>query len=303
MLYKWKQSALDAIEEGCSECERLQCRKTVGFGGSPDESGETTLDAMIIDGVKMDVGAVGGLRNVKSAISVARKVLDNTEHTLLGGELATQFAVQMGFTVESLETTESKEMWTRWKANNCQPNFWKNVTPEATRMCGPYRPIIQESGCPAEIKKKDSSEDNHDTIGMIAIDIKGNIAAGTSTNGARNKIPGRIGDSPIPGAGAYADQDVGAAAGTGDGDVMMRFLPTFLAVEEMRRGASPTEAADTAIRRIARHYPTFFGAIIALNKTGHFGAACNGMAHFPFYASSPLLGEPTLNAVSCIEQQ
>lgn len=296
-------SALDAIEVSCSFCEDTQCRKTVGFGGSPDEAGETTLDAMIMDGVTMDVGGVGGLRNIKNAISVARKVLEYTEHSLLGGSLATKFALQMGFKEESLQTNESQNMWKTWKDNNCQPNFWKNVVPDPKTSCGPYQPNDKNNF----MKEKNegisyTNEENHDTIGVIAIDKNGHLAAGTSTNGARNKIPGRIGDSPIPGAGAYADQQVGAAAGTGDGDIMMRFLPSFLAVEEMRRGATPKEAAETAIRRIAEHYPFFIGAVIALNKDGNFGAACNGIPLFPYYVSNPESGKPILHIAHCIKE-
>ncbi|XP_012524800.2 N(4)-(Beta-N-acetylglucosaminyl)-L-asparaginase [Monomorium pharaonis] len=294
VIYNQKRSALDAIEEGSSLCEEQQCRKTVGFGGSPDEHGETTLDAVIMDGVAMDVGGVGGLRNIKNAMSVARKVLEHTKHSLLGGDLATDFAVNMGFKKESLQTDESKEMWMKWKANNCQPNFWKNVVPDPTTSCGPY--------IPSEVKDDNSmpvgSEENHDTIGILAIDSQGCTAAGTSTNGARNKIPGRIGDSPIAGAGAYADQEAGAAAGTGDGDIMMRFLPSFLAVEEMRYGASPSAAAKKAISRIAQHYPQSLCAVIALNKKGEYGAACNGMAAFPYYVANPTFG-PKLLSVEC----
>lgn len=210
----------------------------------------------------MDVGAVGGLRNVKSAVSVARKVLENTQHNLLGGDLAADFAARMGFKKESLSTNESKQMWTQWKANNCQPNFWKvhtdqnpyvtsyqfsfplvyrryfcrsqNVVPDSTKSCGPYRPRTTVEEDSDNDNTKDEiigSEENHDTIGMLAIDSQGRFAAGTSTNGAKYKIPGRIGDSPIPGAGAYADQDAGAAAGTGDGDIMMRFLPRSVHIQ------------------------------------------------------------------------
>ncbi|KAK2584405.1 hypothetical protein KPH14_006787 [Odynerus spinipes] len=304
LLHNKGRSALDAVEASCSLCEDMQCRRTVGFGGSPDEAGETTLDAMIMDGVKMDVGGVGGIRNIKSAMSVARKVLENTEHSLLGGSLATKFAIQMGFKEESLETDESQDMWKKWKENNCQPNFWKNVVPNPKTSCGPYQlKDIMDNFINEENEAVSyTNEDNHDTIGVIAIDKNGHIAAGTSTNGARHKIPGRIGDSPIPGAGAYADQQVGAAAGTGDGDIMMRFLPSFLAVEEMRRGATPSEAAKTAISRIAEHYPHFTGGVIALNKDGHYGAACNGIPTFPFYISNPESGKPTLHTVPCIQQ-
>ncbi|XP_076232208.1 N(4)-(Beta-N-acetylglucosaminyl)-L-asparaginase-like [Calliopsis andreniformis] len=300
VLYEQKRSALDAIEESCSLCEQERCRTTVGYGGSPDESGETTLDALIMDGVTMDVGGVGLLRNIKNAISVARKVLHNTKHSLLAGELATKFAVEMGFKEESLQTEESERMWLDWKANNCQPNYWKNVFPDPRKGCGPYH-LVSELKNDLEKHESHVTEDNHDTIGVIAIDSNGYIAAGTSTNGARNKIPGRVGDSPIAGAGAYADQNVGAAAGTGEGDIMMRFLPSFLAVEEMRRGASPTAAATTAIRRIAEHYPTFTGAVIALNKDGQYGAACNGITRFAHYIANPLLGKPEMHYVDCID--
>ncbi|XP_011068695.1 PREDICTED: N(4)-(Beta-N-acetylglucosaminyl)-L-asparaginase-like [Acromyrmex echinatior] len=293
VIYKQKRSALDAIEEGCSLCEFevQQCKKTVGFGGSPDESGETTLDAMIMDGVSMDVGGVGGLRNVKNAISVARKVLKHTKHSLLVGDLATQFAINMGFKNESLQTNESKQMWKQWKLNKCQSNFWKNVMPKPTKSCGPYHMIEDDkSSSNTSVKRKVGSEENHDSIGILAIDSQGRTAAGTSTNGVKYKIPGRVGDSSIAGAGAYANQEIGAAASTGDGDIIMRFLPSFLAVEEMRYGASPTEAAKKVIIRITSHYRNFFGAVIALNKKGKFGAACNGMFEFPYYVATPTLG-------------
>ncbi|XP_011501284.1 PREDICTED: N(4)-(Beta-N-acetylglucosaminyl)-L-asparaginase-like [Ceratosolen solmsi marchali] len=296
-IYNGKGSAIDAIEAGCSFCEEIQCRGTVGYGGSPDENGETTLDAMLMDGTTMDVGAVGGIRNVKSAISVARHVLENTAHSLLVGDLATEFAIKMGFSNESLQTDKSHGLWKKWKNNHCQPNFWKNVTPNPTTNCGPYQPK-RKTKYPDKFMH--SNEDNHDTIGMLAIDAKGQIAAGTSTNGARNKIPGRVGDSPIAGAGAYADQEVGAAAATGDGDIMMRFLPSFLTVELMRQGMTPTTAAETAIKRIVKHYPNFSGAVIALNKNGRFGVACNGFKGFPFYASNLKLGKPTIFYVPCL---
>ncbi|XP_041972709.1 N(4)-(Beta-N-acetylglucosaminyl)-L-asparaginase-like [Aricia agestis] len=285
-VLKHGRPALDAIEHGTSVCEAQQCDGTVGFGGSPDEHGETTLDALLMDGRTMNVGAVGNLRKIKHAASVARHVLEHTKHSILVGELATEFAVQMGFQVEPLSTPHSKSMWLKWYFNkHCQPNFWLNVIPDPSKSCGPYQKL-------KDIKMKDNdwismevpkfNQFNHDTIGMIAIDKKGDVAAGTSTNGAKFKIPGRVGDSPIPGAGAYADNTVGGATATGDGDVMLRFLPSFLAVEEMRRGATPTEAARTAITRIVTHYPNFMGAVIALKNDGQYGAACHGLGDEPF---------------------
>uniref|UniRef100_A0A1Q3F673 N(4)-(beta-N-acetylglucosaminyl)-L-asparaginase n=1 Tax=Culex tarsalis TaxID=7177 RepID=A0A1Q3F673_CULTA len=282
---------IDALVEGCSVCEREQCDGTVGYGGSPDENGETTLDAMIMDGSTMNIGAVAAMRDVKHASAVARHVLENTKHTLLVGERATEFAVQMGFKRESLQTDRSKEMWEQWKNNHCQPNFWQNVIPSPSMSCGPYEPISDNAITQNHWTSNELNEDdhgpnfnrfNHDTIGMIVIDAEGHVVAGTSTNGARNKIPGRVGDSPIPGSGAYADSTVGAAAATGDGDIMMRFMPSLLAVEGLRRGLNPTQAGETALARIAVHYPNFVGGIVVASSDGQYGAACHGMEEFPY---------------------
>uniref|UniRef100_A0A182JUA1 N(4)-(beta-N-acetylglucosaminyl)-L-asparaginase n=1 Tax=Anopheles christyi TaxID=43041 RepID=A0A182JUA1_9DIPT len=281
--------AIEALVEGCSVCEREQCDGTVGFGGSPDEIGETTLDAMLMDGKTMDIGAVAALRDVKHAAEVAKYVLRNTKHTLLVGNQATEFAVMMGFKRESLQTEASKGMWSAWKNNHCQPNYWKNVIPSPSMSCGPYEPVSANAIQPdadldhaSDRSAYDFGQYNHDTISMIVINDDGHVVAGTSTNGASYKIPGRVGDSPIPGAGAYADSEVGAAVATGDGDVMMRFLPSLLAVEALRNGVNPAEAGQQAMGRIAKYYPSFVGGIIVATKDGRYGAACNGMNEFPY---------------------
>ncbi|XP_055386252.1 N(4)-(Beta-N-acetylglucosaminyl)-L-asparaginase [Condylostylus longicornis] len=275
-------NALNALVAGCSRCEELQCDGTVG-PGSPDESGETTLDALIMDGENMNIGAVANLREIKNAIGVAKHVLLQTEHSLLSGSQATDFAVSMGFQKESLSTNQSKKMWENWRNSNCQPNFWRNVKPNPKSECGPYSPIKRNdiNSCDKRMKYN-FNNNNHDTIGMIVIDSHSHIYAGTSTNGAKFKIPGRVGDSPIPGAGAYAENGIGAAAATGDGDVMMRFLPSFTAVENLRNGMQPREAAKNAIDRILKYYPDFTGAVIVARYTGEFSAACAGMKKFPF---------------------
>lgn len=257
---------------------------------------------MIMDGMTMNVGAVAALRRVKSAISVARHVLEDTQHSLLVGDQATAFAVSMGFKEETLETDVSQKIWEQWKENSCQPNFWVNVQPDPTKFCGPYKPDTNIARKQANNPKQRSifSDKNHDTIGMVAIDSEGRIAAGTSTNGAKFKIPGRVGDSPIPGAGAYADGTVGAAAATGDGDVMMRFLPSYLAVEEMRRGSSPSYAGEVAIKRIVSYYPEFVGAIVVLKNDGEYGAACHGLPSFQFSVCNSQLGQVTVQTVQCV---
>jgi len=293
----------DAIEQGCSVCEVEQCDRTVGYGGSPDEDGETTLDAMIMDGQTFNVGAVASMRRIKSAISVARKVMDHTSHSILAGDLATQFAVEMGFKEESLSTSESKQMWTDWRNNQCQPNFWVNVSPDPNSQCGPYTPIhANEISVKSKPHFSRGGEGNHDTIGMVAIDTKGHLAAGTSTNGLKHKIPGRVGDSPIPGAGAYVDNTAGGAACTGDGDVMLRFLPSYQAVESMRQGHPPAEAARIALSRITTHYPEFEGGLVALSKDGIVGAACHGLksGSFPFTVATPDFNDVITMSVDCI---
>lgn len=292
-------SVLDAVETGCARCEADQCDGSVGFGGSPDENGETTLDAMIMNGDTMEVGAVAQLKRIKNAIGVARSVMENTHHTFLVGESASMYAQNMGFLAEDLTTNTSMSLHTQWLKGNCQPNYRKNVFPDPTKSCGPYKPGAMRR---QKWKRLHTDIHSHDTIGMIAIGENGHVAAGTSTNGANHKVPGRVGDSPIAGAGAYADSTAGGAAATGDGDVMMRFLPSYLAVELMRTGMDPSAACKTAISRIKRHYPSFFGAVICANTTGHYGAACNkfpGFSQFHFMVSESQSKVPLSKYVDC----
>ncbi|XP_068703564.1 N(4)-(Beta-N-acetylglucosaminyl)-L-asparaginase-like isoform X2 [Montipora capricornis] len=272
-----KGSAVDAIESGCTVCEEQQCDGTVGFGGSPDELGETTLDAMIMDGVTHNVGAVGCLKRVKRAISVARSVMEHTTETFLVGDDATRFALQMGFKSEDLQTNHSRQMWKDWKKRNCQPNCWKDVIPDPRQSCGPYSPKSNDwyvSGPRGTIRDQTSSRQephsgitkyNHDTIGMVVVDGAGNLAGGTSTNGRNHKIPG------------------------------------FHAVELMRQGKSPTEAASLALKKIAKYYPKYNGALVAVNKQGEFGAAAYGWTYFKYSVCNPSLGKVTVFSVKPID--
>lgn len=297
------RSAIDAVEKGCSQCEIDRCDGTVGWGGSPSEIGETTLDAMIMDGESYDVGAVAGLRRIKSAISVARKVLEHTEHTLLVGEMATQFAIGFGFKEESLTSNESKKMISDWRAAQCQPNYWKNVEPDPKTSCGPYKPLkgTNKGDNRAHLIKMTNLIRGHDTIGMISMDARGRLASGTSTNGLKYKISGRVGDSPVPGAGSYAAKEAGAAAATGDGDVIMRFLLSYQAVENLRLGMSTKEAAlnviERQVNRTGRPYPQ--AAVIVLDLKGNYGAACSGFKQFP-YVISDLKKQVQIKIVNCL---
>ncbi|XP_011621176.2 probable isoaspartyl peptidase/L-asparaginase 3 isoform X2 [Amborella trichopoda] len=205
-------SALDIVVEGCSACEELRCDGTVGPGGSPDENGETTIDAMVMDGTTMEVGAVAVMRYVKDDIKAAQLVIKHTEHTLLVGEKASEFSIAMGLLGPmNLSSTDSMDKWMKWRENSCQPNFCKNVFP--IKACGPYSPISAASGLRDDPKGLHLGEancgvgdplrtmslgsvpvrpHNHDTISMTAIDKEGHIAVGTSTNGATVKIPGWV---------------------------------------------------------------------------------------------------------------
>lgn len=276
---------VDAVVAGCSTCESLRCDGAVGYGGSPDESGETTLDAMIMDGTTMDVGAVGALRSVRDAIGAARLVMDHTDHTLLVGKQASKFAISMGLSPSNLSTDDSMKLWSSWRGTECQPNFWRDVVPDSSRSCGPYGPqskprrhsrLQEQRGVSRASSLKGVGRTSHDTISMAVINEFGNIAAGASTNGVRHKIPGRVGDTPIVGASAYAEDDVGACGATGDGDVMMRFLPCYQIVESMRRGWSARDAATDAVARIKRRFPLFIGAVIAIDRHGNHAGASNG---------------------------
>ncbi|XP_058721925.1 probable isoaspartyl peptidase/L-asparaginase 3 [Vicia villosa] len=277
-------SAVDSVVEGCSTCEELRCDGTVGPGGSPDENAETTMDAMVMDGVTMEVGAVAAMRYVKDGIKAARLVMQHTEHTLLVGEKASEFAISMGLPgPTNLSSSESIEKWTEWKKSSCQPNFRKNVLP--ANDCGPYRPNnyldLSDETCSvidrSQIRRLPHvGLHSHDTISMAVIDRTGHIAVGTSTNGATFKIPGRVGDGPIAGSSAYAIDEVGACCATGDGDIMMRFLPCYQVVESMRLGMEPKLAAKDAIARITKKFPNFIGAVVAVSKTGEHAGACHG---------------------------
>lgn len=239
-------NALDAVEKGVNQAELDPENTSVGFGGLPDEEGEVTNDAILFWGPPHAVGAVGGMKRIKRPISVARKVMEKTRHTLLVGDDATRFAVKMGWKEEELLTDSARRIWEAWKRNPDRKDFW-----------------------------------NHDTIGMVAIDAKGDLCAGTSTSGLAFKIKGRVGDVAIPGAGAYVDNDVGGVAATGNGDVMMRFGLALIAVELMRAGRSPADACAASLRRVEAKGYKVQACLVALNKADEFGAAKIGPAEFP----------------------
>ena len=240
--------ALDAVEAGVKIPEGDPTERSVGYGGRPDRDGRVTLDACIMDDFA-NIGSVGCLEHIKHPISVARAVMEKTPHTMLVGEGALDFALSQGFVKENLLVKESEDEWKEWLKK-------------------------------AEYKPKVNIE-NHDTIGMVALDMNGNLSGACTTSGMAFKMHGRIGDSPIIGAGLFVDNEVGAATATGHGEEVMRIVGSHTVVELMRQGYSPEEACKKAVERIFaiakrknKNLDEIQIGFIAINKKGEHGAYC-----------------------------
>ena len=237
------KSSLDAVELGCMVEEADLENSSVGKAGLPDRDGNVTLDACIMNS-NGDCGAVVYMQHITHAIAVARKVMEDTPHVMLAGKGAEQFAISQGFKPEILLTEASKKKWEEWKIKS------------------EYKPII--------------NIENHDTIGMLAIDKDGNISGGCTTSGLAYKMAGRVGDSPIIGAGLFVDNQIGAAVATGLGEEVVKTVGSFLVVELMRQGMSPQAACEEAIKRIVEkpnsNYKNFQVGYIAVNKNGETGS-------------------------------
>ncbi len=237
-------TALDAVEQGVMVEEADIRNTTVGKGGAPDRDKNVTLDACIMS-PSGDAGAVVYLKHTSKAASVARKVMEETPHVMLAGEGADLFAVQQGFEKEELLTESSKAAYNKWLEKK------------------EYKPII--------------NIENHDTIGMLCIDEKGDLAGACTSSGLSYKVNGRIGDSPIIGSGLFIDNEIGGAVATGMGEAIMKSVGSFLIVELMRQGKSPQLACEEAINRIIKanpNYKEFQAAFIAVNKKGEIGSHC-----------------------------
>ena len=236
-------NSLDAVEQGCRVEEANKEGQSVGIGGLPDREGNVTLDACIMNHYG-NCGSVVYLREIKHAISVARMVMEKTPHVMLAGDGAKKFAISMGFKKENLLTEKSKKDWIKWKKNE------------------EYKPII--------------NIENHDTIGMLAIDKDNNISGGCTTSGLAYKMQGRVGDSPIIGSGLFIDNEIGGAVATGLGEEVLKTVGSFLVVELMRQGYKPGDACKIAIERIVNkplsNYKNFQVGYIALNKKGETGS-------------------------------
>lgn len=251
---------LDAAVEGVKIQELDPDDTSVGYGGLPNELGVVQLDASCMHGPSRRAGAVGALEGIKTPSMVAKYVLLYTDHILLVGEGAKRFALSYGFTEEDLLTDKSREAWLRWRANRSPEDDWLDVPTEG-----------------------DLEFQRHGTINCNVVNAAGDVSSVTTTSGLAWKLPGRVGDSPIVGAGQYTDNDVGAAGSTGRGEANIKVCGAFLTVEFMRRGMSPTDAALETLRRVVattepalldeRGRPDFGLTFYAVNKRGEFGAA------------------------------
>lgn len=249
-------AAIDAVEAGVQVPEGDPTDMSVGYGGLPDRDGKVTLDACIMDH-NGGCGSVAFMQGIKHPIKVARLVMEKTPHVMLAGEGALQFAIAQGFEYENLLTPEAEKAWKNWlKTSNYDPM----TTPK----------MLQDpDNTPGQIN-------NHDTIGMLALDAQGNLSGACTTSGMAYKLHGRVGDSPIIGAGLYVDNAVGAATSTGVGEEVIRICGSHTVVEMMRQGYTPEAACRKAVERsiqmkgreAAKSVQVGF---IAINKKGEYG--------------------------------
>ncbi len=251
-----KNALLDAVEKSAQVTELDPEDTSVGYGGIPNEDCVVQLDSSIMYGPTHNCGSVASLEGIKTPCSVARLVMERTDHIMLVGPGAQKFALYHGFKIENLLTEKARLRWLRWKENASERDDW-------------LPPANEEE---YQLKRPTG------TINVLGIDGDRNVAGITTTSGLGFKIPGRIGDSPIIGAGLYVDNEVGAAGATGRGEEVIRTCASYLVVEEMRRGKSPTDACKAACERIVainkrNGVPINFNdKFVAVNKKGEVGA-------------------------------
>ena len=236
-------NAIDAVEQGVMVTESDAENRSVGLGGLPDATGVVTLDACIMNH-ENECGAVACITNIEHPIAVARQVMEKTPHVMLVGQGAYDFAISQGFSKKDLLTSEAKEAWLKWKADEAK-------------------------------KKPEINSENHDTIGMLALDSEGNISGACTTSGWAYKLHGRVGDSPIIGAGLFVDNEVGGACATGMGEAVIRIAGSHTVVELMRAGKTPQKACELAVKRIINKHKNIEGlqvGFLAINTKGEAGA-------------------------------
>jgi N4-(beta-N-acetylglucosaminyl)-L-asparaginase len=272
-LLRQGANPLDAVIAGVAIIEDDPNDTSVGYGGLPNEDGVVELDASVMYGPTHTAGAVAALRNIKNPSKVARLVMERTDHALLVGEGALRFAKAHGFTEENLLTDKSREIWLKWKETLSDRDNW--FPPKSDKIADELKPYVASYG----------------TINCVALDAKGDLAGVTTTSGLAFKLPGRVGDSPIIGAGLYLDNEVGAAGSTGRGEANILNCGSFTVVEFMRQGLTPEQACLEALKRIVKTtgyqphlldadgLPNFGLSFYALAKNGEYGSASIWSGH------------------------
>lgn len=267
-------SALDAVEKGANVIEVDPEDMSVGYGGLPNERGVVQLDASIMDGRTYNAGSVASLEKIKTPASIARLVMERTDHVMLVGPGALEFAKSFGYKEEELMTDASRREWLRWREEHSDRDDWG----PAEHLAGREEAALDVEG-PMRF--------HYGTTNVLAVDNNGDIAGITTTSGLSWKIPGRIGDSPIIGAGLYVDNKVGAAGATGRGEDVIKSCASYYIVMRMRAGRSPQEACEDAIELIIDNYrdvnPDFVPPekFVAINKDGDYGCAWMGIRGVP----------------------
>jgi len=259
-LLRQGQPALDAALAGAQAVEDDPQVNSVGFGGLGNSIGTVQLDACVMDGRTLNCGAVAAVENIRHPAALARRVMERTPHVLLVGEGARLFALQQGFALDTLLTIDSVAEWYKRRPKNPKPP-------------APPAPLP-----------------GHDTVTVLTLDQKGTLGGVCTTSGLAHKLPGRVGDSPIIGAGLYVDDAAGAAGATGVGEEIIRIGGSFFIVEQMRAGRSPQEACELAVRRVnqtavRRGVHPARVAFLALDPKGRAGAACTAQANFQYATS------------------
>jgi len=264
-LLRQGKPALDAAIAGAQAVEDDPKVHSVGFGGLPNSIGTVQLDACVMDGKTLACGAVAGLENVRHPAALARRVMEKTPHVLLVGEGARWFAIQEGFPLEVLNTPESLAEWEKRRPRGAG----------AAPGSAAWQALVH------------ADRDNHDTVTVLALDAKGSLGGVCTTSGLAHKLPGRVGDSPLIGAGLYVDDSAGAAGATGVGEEIIRVGGSLRVVEAMRAGRSPQEACEQAVRAVnasavRRGVHPAEVAFLAVDPQGRAGGACTARTNFEY---------------------
>lgn len=264
--------AMDAVERGANVVEVDPEDSSVGYGGLPNFDGVVQLDASCMDGRTYNAGSVGAIEGIKTPSSIARLVMERTDHVMLVGRYATDFATSFGFKEEDLMTPKSREAFLRWRERLSDSDDYG--PPDHLKDSG--------SGSPSDSLMHGPVENHHGTVNVLAVDANGDIAGITTTSGMSWKVPGRVGDSPIIGAGLYVDNSVGAAGATGRGEDVMKSCASYFIVMRMRDGRTPQQACEDAVEMIVDRYRAIGNdyipgeKFVAINKDGEYGCASMG---------------------------